>query len=99
MVVTLLENITHEVLLVVFLLDHPHVQLHLSEERFPLALLPVRLRLRFTGWSLAKHQLCAVKIQPRCHFLVGEVWQVSALGAHSAHLFVEVERTQRHNFF
>ena len=49
-VVGLLKYITHQVLLVVFLLYQPHVQLHLTEKTTSTlrALLPLSLRLTLT---------------------------------------------------
>ena len=81
-VVGLLENVPHQVLLVVLLLDQTHVQLHLPKKTASSALLRLLLLLALAGGSLEQNQLGAVEVEPGGDFFVPDLQNVPALGAH-----------------
>ena len=96
-VVGLLEDVPHEVLLVVLLLDQPHVQLHLSEKVALPTLLPAALILALARRPLQQNQLGAVQVQPRRHLLVPDLQNVSTFRANLRYRPVNVLGLDSHH--
>lgn len=90
LVVALLEDVPHRVLLI-GVVHHAHlVELHLSEERFPLALLPGVLGFRLAGHLLVQDQLGVVEADADGDLVAGDGADVLLVGADAGDLLVEV---------